>query len=160
MITSASDSFRPKAPGRSAQLHQPSKHGHHWHRHRNIPPRSQCPCGGLFDNTAGNLTAIGNQDFAEHLHPLKRQIVMFAPGVFQHLVFEHGEGTGYTAAGVARHDHIIDKAASGRDKGIGEFLPIIFGPLFQLSASSASCRKMIRAAPSGPITAISAVGQA
>ncbi len=78
--------------------------------------------------------------------------------------FQHCKGLQQFSAGFAGLDNLIDKAALGGLKGIGEFFGVfrfLFREFqFRISSFGDSFLKMISLAPLAPITAISAVGQA
>ena len=81
------------------------------------------------------------------------------------LVLQHFERDDELLAGVARLDHLVHIATGGGDVGVGELLLIFGDQLLRVAASgsaawSISSLKMILTAPSTPMTAISAVGQA
>ncbi len=51
----------------------------------------------------------------------------FFGGLVELLAAQHGERAAQPAPGVARQDHVVDKAAARRDERIGEFLAIFLG---------------------------------
>ena len=79
---------------------------------------------GRSNDTARNFTAVGNEDFGKHSYffavKLKWNIAVFAPRVFQLLVFEHDQTATNSLAGLGRQNHIIDKATCAGHKGIGK----------------------------------------
>ena len=91
----------------------------------------------------------------------ERDVAVLLPRVLDLLVGQPAQRLGDAAAGAVRHDHVVDEAALGGDERVGEALAIFLGAgLDRLAGSPRSARKMISTAPLGPITAISAVGQA
>jgi hypothetical protein len=58
------------------------------------------------------------------------------------------------------HDDFVEIAALGGDEGVGEAGLVFLDAPSILSGSPSSERKRISTAPFGPMTAISAVGQA
>lgn len=63
-------------------------------------------------------------------------------------------------AGGMGHDHLVDEAPFGSDKGIGKAVFVILRVLGDLLGILQVARWMISVAPFAPITATSAVGQA
>ena len=80
---------------------------------------------------------------------------MLAPRIVEFLVTQHGQRTGNTLAGGVRHDDVVDEATGASHERVGELF-LVLG----LAGSFFSSRKMISTAPFGPMTAISADGQA
>ena len=95
---------------------------------------------------------------------LERDVSMFLGWVCVALVAQHFQRIDQARTGLLGLDHIVNISALCGDVRIGKFFLIVrhqFGFLFTgSSALSSSLRKMIFTAPSGPMTAISAVGQA
>src|SRR5271170_311683 len=56
----------------------------------------------------------------------QRDVVVLFGWAVQLLAAQHRERPAQAAPGVARLDHVVDKAAARRDKRIGEFLAIFF----------------------------------
>src|SRR5690348_13639530 len=51
-------------------------------------------------------------------------VVVLLPWVLEFLVAQHAERAAEAAAGGGGGDHVVDKAATGGDEGVGEFLAV------------------------------------
>ena len=94
----------------------------------------------------------------------ERNIAVLLRRVGVVLVLEHFQGADQAGAGLVGFDDVVDVAAGGGDVGVGQtFAVVAFEAGAQASGSSeaaSSSRKTMLTAPSMPMTAISAVGQA
>ena len=82
-------------------------------------------------------------------------------GLSSCLSLEHGQRAGDTLAGGVRHDHVVDEAAGAGHKRVGELGLVLGFALGELGGVVLLfAEDDLHRAPSGPITAISADGQA
>jgi hypothetical protein len=114
------------------------------------------------DHAAGDLAAVGDEDLLKHAAAPRseRHVAVLAPWILDLLVPEHHQGTTDPAAGFVRLDDVVDVAACPGDEGVGELCLVLRLARSQLDRVALLLAKMISTAPFGPITAISALGQA
>ena len=102
----------------------------------------------------------GEKQTGSNKPPYSGMLSCFFQGFSTRLVAQHVERAADAAARGARQDHLVDIAALGGDEGIGEALLVLVDALLDLLrvAQLGAIEDLDRAL--GPITAISAVGQA
>ena len=85
---------------------------------------------------------------------------MLAPRIVEFLVAQHGQRTSDPLAGGMRHDDVVDEAAGTSHERVGKLFLVLGFALGQLGGIALFLAEDDSTAPFGPMTAISADGQA